>query len=183
MKLRLRAPDPGFHVVLVEPEIPQNTGNVARLCAATGSRLHLVGKLGFRTDEKAVRRAGLDYWHLVDVSQHPDLASCLRAIGGDAPMLFSANAQRSRTDSTRYMRGASSFFTQLTPARSCSISYSYECTASSPNSLVSNFGVVPSTGNPGFAGSGKRRCAFSVTNSRKITRRGLVSAAATGWMP
>jgi tRNA (cytidine/uridine-2'-O-)-methyltransferase len=94
VKLRLPAPDPGFHVVLVEPEIPQNTGNVARLCAATGSSLHLVGRLGFRTDEKAVRRAGLDYWHLVEVSRHEDLAGCLRAIGDDHPLLFSANTDR-----------------------------------------------------------------------------------------
>ena len=94
MKLRLRAPRPGFDVVLVEPEIPQNTGNVARLCAATGSRLHLVGRLGFRTDEKAVRRAGLDYWHLVEVSEHPDLTSCLSALGDDSPLLFTANTDR-----------------------------------------------------------------------------------------
>ncbi len=54
-------------MVLVEPEIPPNTGNVARLCAATASPLHLVGTLGFRIDEHSVRRAGVDYWHLVDV--------------------------------------------------------------------------------------------------------------------
>jgi tRNA (cytidine/uridine-2'-O-)-methyltransferase len=73
---RLRCPPPAtpFHVVLVEPEIPPNTGNVARLCAATCSHLHLVGKLGFRVDEHAVRRAGLDYWHLVPVEQHAELA-------------------------------------------------------------------------------------------------------------
>jgi len=63
-----------LHIVLVEPEIPPNTGNIARLCAATGSVLHLVHPLGFSTDEKAVRRAGLDYWHLVDVREHPSLA-------------------------------------------------------------------------------------------------------------
>jgi tRNA (cytidine/uridine-2'-O-)-methyltransferase len=94
VKLRLRRPDPGFHVVLVEPEIPQNTGNVARLCAATGSRLHLVGRLGFRTDEKSVRRAGLDYWHLVRVDEHPDLESCLEAVGDRRPLLFTANSDR-----------------------------------------------------------------------------------------
>src|SRR5690606_37585619 len=64
-RLRARLLHPPLQIVLVEPEIPPNTGNVARLCAATGSVLHLVGKLGFRTDEHAVRRAGLDYWHLV----------------------------------------------------------------------------------------------------------------------
>ena len=59
-----------FNVVLVEPEIPGNTGNVARLCAATGSRLHLVRPLGFSTEDKYLKRAGLDYWHLVDITYH-----------------------------------------------------------------------------------------------------------------
>ncbi len=58
---------PPFHIVLVEPEIPPNTGNIARLCGATGTVLHLVGKLGFSTDDRALKRAGLDYWHTVDV--------------------------------------------------------------------------------------------------------------------
>lgn len=81
-KLRLRAAalDVPFHVVLVEPEIPPNTGNIARLCAATGTPLHLVGKLGFSIDEHAVRRAGLDYWHLVDVQTHVDLTAAEQAI-------------------------------------------------------------------------------------------------------
>ena len=56
-----------FHIVLVEPEIPPNTGNIARLCGATRTVLHLVGKLGFATDDRALKRAGLDYWHAVDV--------------------------------------------------------------------------------------------------------------------
>jgi tRNA (cytidine/uridine-2'-O-)-methyltransferase len=60
-------------VILVEPEIPPNTGNVARLCAATQSPLHLVGKLGFSIDAHAVRRAGLDYWHLVELHTHATL--------------------------------------------------------------------------------------------------------------
>lgn len=78
---RLRAPLLGrpFHIVLVEPEIPPNTGNVARLAAATGSPLHLVGRLGFRIDEHSVRRAGVDYWHLVDVRQHVDFAHFVHA--------------------------------------------------------------------------------------------------------
>ena len=59
-----------FNVVLVEPEIPGNTGNVARLCAATGCRLHLVRPLGFSTEDKYLKRAGLDYWHLVDIIYH-----------------------------------------------------------------------------------------------------------------
>ena len=63
-----------LNIVLVEPEIPQNCGNIARTCAATGSRLHLIRPLGFDISEKAVRRAGLDYWHLVDIRVYDDLA-------------------------------------------------------------------------------------------------------------
>lgn len=63
-----------LHVVLVEPEIPPNTGNIARLCLAAGARLHLVEPLGFSLDEKALRRAGMDYWHLCDVKRWASLA-------------------------------------------------------------------------------------------------------------
>ena len=98
---RLRAPSlaPPLHVVLVEPEIPPNTGNVARLCAATASPLHLVGPLGFRIDEQSVRRAGVDYWHLVDIRQHVDFAHFLHAFAAESPggklHLFTAQAEKS----------------------------------------------------------------------------------------
>ncbi len=59
-----------LNIVLVEPEIPQNTGNVARTCAVTGSVLHLVGPLGFRIDDAKLKRAGLDYWHLLDIRHY-----------------------------------------------------------------------------------------------------------------
>lgn len=62
-----------LNIVLVEPEIPQNCGNIARTCAATGSRLHLIRPLGFDISDKAVKRAGLDYWHLVDVRAYDNL--------------------------------------------------------------------------------------------------------------
>jgi tRNA (cytidine/uridine-2'-O-)-methyltransferase len=62
-----------FNIVLVEPEIPPNTGNIARLCAATGTALHLVGKLGFSTDDRYLKRAGLDYWKFVDIHYWQDL--------------------------------------------------------------------------------------------------------------
>jgi tRNA (cytidine/uridine-2'-O-)-methyltransferase len=91
-----------MHVVLVEPEIPPNTGNVARLTAATGGPLHLVGRLGFRVDEKSVRRAGVDYWDLVDLRQHVDFAHFLHAFKGESPAgrlhLFSAKCERSYLD-------------------------------------------------------------------------------------
>jgi tRNA (cytidine/uridine-2'-O-)-methyltransferase len=97
---RLRAAPlrPPFRIVLVEPEIPQNTGNIARLAAATQSPLHLIGRLGFRIDEHAVRRAGLDYWHLVELEQHLDLLHFQNAHPGARLRLFSALATRSYLD-------------------------------------------------------------------------------------
>ncbi len=98
-RLRAAPVTPPLHVVLVEPEIPPNTGNIARLCAATASPLHLVGTLGFRIDEHSVRRAGVDYWHLVTIEQHPDFAHFLESFGKSSPggklHLFSATAEKS----------------------------------------------------------------------------------------
>lgn len=71
-----------MHIVMVEPEIPPNTGNIARSCAATGSVLHLVKPLGFRTDDKSLQRAGLDYWPYVDVRVHESLAEFMKAYEG-----------------------------------------------------------------------------------------------------
>ena len=62
-----------FNVVLVEPEIPQNTGNIARTCAATGARLHIVKPMGFEISDKHLKRAGLDYWHLLDITYYENL--------------------------------------------------------------------------------------------------------------
>ena len=62
-----------LNIVLVEPQIPQNTGNVARTCAATGARLHIVGPMGFKVDDAKLKRAGLDYWHLLDINYYVDL--------------------------------------------------------------------------------------------------------------
>ena len=98
-RLRVKPLGTPFHLVLVEPEIPPNTGNIARLAAATASPLHLVGKLGFRIDEHAVRRAGLDYWHLVDLRQHLDFEHFLHAYAVERPLgklhLFTGLAPRS----------------------------------------------------------------------------------------
>ncbi len=62
-----------INIVMVEPEIPQNTGNVARTCAATGARLHLVGPMGFKIDDKKLKRAGLDYWQYLDITYYESL--------------------------------------------------------------------------------------------------------------
>lgn len=74
-----------INVVLVEPEIPQNTGNIARTCAVTGARLHLVRPLGFDISDKAVKRAGLDYWYLVDLCVYDSLDEFLR-LHGEKPL-------------------------------------------------------------------------------------------------
>jgi tRNA (cytidine/uridine-2'-O-)-methyltransferase len=84
-----------FHVVLVEPEIPPNTGAIARTCGATQSHLHLVGPLGFRIDEHAVRRAGLDYWDLVDIHRHESFEAFEESQSGHRIHLFSASASKS----------------------------------------------------------------------------------------
>lgn len=99
-KLRVAPMRAPFQVTLVEPEIPQNTGNIARLCAATQCPLHLVGRLGFRIDERSVRRAGIDYWHLVDLHVHPDWSSfsLVHAPDPSRVKVFSANASRSYLD-------------------------------------------------------------------------------------
>ena len=68
-----------IHIVLVEPEIPPNTGNIARSCAATGAKLHLVKPLGFSIDDKTLKRAGLDYWPFVDLEVHESLEDFLKA--------------------------------------------------------------------------------------------------------
>lgn len=77
-----------FHVVLVEPEIPPNTGNIGRLCLATGAHLHLVQPLGFSLEDKFLRRAGLDYWEQVRVTVWPDFAQLQAAADGDARFWF-----------------------------------------------------------------------------------------------
>ncbi|MCU0682513.1 MAG: tRNA (cytidine(34)-2'-O)-methyltransferase [Polyangiaceae bacterium] len=108
-RLRVAPSDPPFHVALLEPEIPQNTGSVGRLCAATSSPLHLIGPLGFRIDEKAVRRAGLDYWPLVTLHRHFDLAHFAQHLPPERWLLFSATAERSYLEAP-YAPGQALFF-------------------------------------------------------------------------
>ena len=78
---------PHIHIVLVEPEIPQNTGNIARTCAATGATLHLVKPLGFAIDNAKLKRAGLDYWDKLDIRYHDNLEAFLHT-HQDAPLYF-----------------------------------------------------------------------------------------------
>jgi tRNA (cytidine/uridine-2'-O-)-methyltransferase len=84
-----------MNIVLVEPEIPQNTGNIARTCAATGARLHLVGPLGFSIEDKYLKRAGLDYWDQVELTYHESLTDFLNTYPNGRLILASTKAQKS----------------------------------------------------------------------------------------
>ena len=92
------------HVVLFEPEIPPNTGNIARLCAATGVALHLVGRLGFSLDDKQLARAGLDYWPSVNLNLHPDLTTCLATLPQSRIICFSTRGTQTH-DQVAFQEG------------------------------------------------------------------------------
>jgi tRNA (cytidine/uridine-2'-O-)-methyltransferase len=98
-----------FSVILYEPEIPPNTGNIIRLCANTGTDLHLIEPLGFDLDEKRLRRAGLDYREFVSVQTHASLDDCLTAL--DKPRLFALSTRNSlRYDEARFETGDALLF-------------------------------------------------------------------------
>ena len=86
-----------MHIVLFQPEIPPNTGSIARLCAATQTPLHLIAPLGFKIDDKHLKRAGLDYWPYVDVRFHDSWPNFLRQHGAASLLFFSKKAVRSYT--------------------------------------------------------------------------------------
>ncbi|WRS26849.1 tRNA (cytidine(34)-2'-O)-methyltransferase [Oscillospiraceae bacterium MB08-C2-2] len=85
---------PTLNLVLVEPQIPQNTGNIARTCAVTGARLHLVKPMGFTVTDKHLKRAGLDYWHLLDLHYHENLDAFLQAADGPCYFFTTKGKQR-----------------------------------------------------------------------------------------
>lgn len=88
-----------LNIVLVEPEIPQNTGNIVRTCAATGSALHLVRPLGFEVTDKHLKRAGLDYWHLVNITYYDGFSEVLEKFyKGDNFYFFSTKAEKTHSD-------------------------------------------------------------------------------------
>ena len=98
-----------FSVILYEPEIPPNTGNVIRMCANSGSALHLVEPLGFDLDEKKLRRAGLDYREFVNVRTHASLDACLEALG--QPRVFALSTRNAtRYDRARFAPGDALLF-------------------------------------------------------------------------
>ena len=93
-----------IHIVLVEPEIPGNTGNIARLCAATGACLHLVKPLGFSIEDRYLKRAGLDYWHLVKVTCHENYQEAELALAGHTFYFNTTKAAKRHTE-VRYQPG------------------------------------------------------------------------------
>lgn len=93
-----------INIVMVEPEIPQNTGNVARTCAATGARLHLVGPMGFTIDDKKLKRAGLDYWEYLDITYYKDINEFFEKNSG--PFFFFTTKGRKTHSDTTYPDGA-----------------------------------------------------------------------------
>lgn len=93
-----------LNIVLVEPQIPQNTGNIARTCAATGARLHLVKPMGFTVDDKKLKRAGLDYWHLLDITYYENLQDFFEKNSG--PFYYFTTKARHRYSDVTYPEGA-----------------------------------------------------------------------------
>ena len=95
---------PTLNIVLVEPQIPQNSGNIARTCAVTGARLHMVGPMGFAVDDKKLKRAGLDYWHQLDITYYQDQADFFAKNSGPF-FYFTSKGPRRHVDVT-YPDGA-----------------------------------------------------------------------------
>ena len=102
-----------FEVILFQPEIPPNTGNVIRLCANTGSRLHLIKPLGFNLEQRELRRAGLDYHDLAEVRLHEDLRSCMATLDGTRVYAIETAGSRPYT-AARFQRGDALLFGQET---------------------------------------------------------------------
>ena len=94
-----------LNIVLVEPEIPQNTGNIARTCAATGARLHIVKPMGFTIDDRKLKRAGLDYWYLLDITYYENLEDFFTKNAGGKFFYFTTKGRKPHSD-VQYPDGA-----------------------------------------------------------------------------
>ena len=146
--LQLSADSPRINVALVEPEIPPNTGNIARLCAATFTPLHLVGKLGFRTDDKAVKRAGLDYWSEVDIHYHLNIDALHAAQPGSRFVYFTTKAELAYT-SFEYAPGDCLVFgseTRGLPEDLLKANWDMALTIPMPNHRVRSLNLATSVG-------------------------------------
>ena len=139
---------PQLHVALIEPEIPPNTGNIARLCGATFTPLHLVGKLGFRTDDKAVRRAGLDYWGEVEIHYHLNLEGLYEALSGSRFLYFTTKAKCGYS-SFQYAKGDCLVFggeTRGLPEELLRANWERALTIPMPNGRVRSLNLATSVG-------------------------------------
>jgi tRNA (cytidine/uridine-2'-O-)-methyltransferase len=137
-----------LHVALVEPEIPPNTGNIARLCAATLTPLHLVGRLGFRTDDKAVRRAGLDYWNEVEIRYHLNIEALYATTPGCRFLYFTTKAERAYT-AFEYAPGDCLVFgseTRGLPEDMLRLNWERSLTIPMPNHRVRSLNLATSVG-------------------------------------
>jgi tRNA (cytidine/uridine-2'-O-)-methyltransferase len=137
-----------IRVCLVEPEIPPNTGNIARLCAATYTDLHIVGATGFRMDEKAVKRAGLDYWDEVRIYRHLDLNALYEAVPDARFLYFTTKAERKYSD-WQYRPGDCLVFGRETrglPAEVLEANWERCLTIPMPNGNVRSLNLATSVG-------------------------------------
>ena len=102
-----------INIVMVEPEIPQNTGNIARTCAAIGAKLHLVHPLGFDISEKAIKRAGLDYWDKVEIEEHDSFENFLEKYKPEETNMYFSTTKGKQTYSEPDYRIAIKYFTKI----------------------------------------------------------------------
>ena len=121
--------NPHLHVVLYQPEIPANTGNIARLCGAAEIRLHLIYPLGFRVDDRHLKRAGLDYWHEVDIRYHANFKKFLEDMDGGGKMVAFTRHVSDVYTKAEINRGDYLLFGQETKGLPLSIRESYPCYA------------------------------------------------------
>jgi tRNA (cytidine/uridine-2'-O-)-methyltransferase len=140
VQIAVQNKDPYFHIVLLEPEIANNTGNIGRTCVATGSDLHLIGKLGFEITDKNLKRAGLDYWQHLSWCHHPDWDTWLKEVPDPSRIfLFSAKAKRSLFQA-KFKKGDWLVFGKETEGLPCGIVAQYDMNALS----IPQFGPVRS---------------------------------------
>ena len=99
-----------LNIVMVEPQIPQNTGNIARTCSVTGARLHLVGPMGFRIDDAKLKRAGLDYWHELDITYYDDIGDFFARVPDTSNFYYFETTARHTYTDMRYQDNAYIFF-------------------------------------------------------------------------
>jgi tRNA (cytidine/uridine-2'-O-)-methyltransferase len=97
--------DPNFHIVLIEPEIPNNTGSIGRTCVGTACRLHLVGRLGFDISDRAVKRAGLDYWENLDLQRHQDTSAWRRQVPDPARVFYFSKKAKKDLFDVKFQKG------------------------------------------------------------------------------